>query len=73
MTTRMDENVALPMADTTVFCRRAGREFTAAEHADCAYCFGTIEDVATGNRGEFCDFRPGSDPREQGYTRPTDS
>jgi len=52
----------LPMADKLVFCKRVGRDLPVVEHKECPYCFGHTRDVATGDHGEFCDFRPGTDP-----------
>jgi hypothetical protein len=70
MTTIVNDSATLRMADWTMFCRRTGQEFKLSEHAECAYCFGTIEEIAAGEPGEFCDFRAGADPREAGYSRP---
>jgi hypothetical protein len=67
MTTQANESASLPMVEQTVFCRRAGRDFTVAEHAECAYCFGKSEEIATGVQGEFCDFRRGVDRAEAGF------
>lgn len=52
--------------DAVVHCPRLGRHRLVAEHLACPYCFGKKAEVRTGDRGEFCDFKPGEDPVSYG-------
>ncbi len=45
-----------------VRCRRTGQEFDTTTHTRCPYCYGSKDDVATGDHSKFCDFKPGEDP-----------
>ena len=56
------DDPTLPMAEKRVFCKRIGRDLPVVEHHDCPYCFGSQDAIATGEHGEFCDFRRGVDP-----------
>ncbi len=44
-----------------VSCRRTGRRFDLSEHQKCPYCFGTKDQIASGEHEKFCDFKPGED------------
>lgn len=59
-----------PPADAT-FCRRLARYLPLAEHEQCAYCFGKLDDIKEGWYDRFCDFKPGVDPVNYGF--PPDS
>lgn len=45
-----------------VRCRRVDAVYSALEHAQCPYCYGSEAQIATGDHSKFCDFRPGQDP-----------
>jgi len=54
-----------------VFCPRLEKTLPVDEHADCPFCFGKKPQIAKADHGDFCDFKPGSDPVNFGF--PTDA
>ena len=53
--------------DKQVWCRRLEKKLAVHDHADCPYCFGKKGEIAQGEHGEFCDFKPGEDPINFGF------
>ena len=59
-----------PCADKptpATYCRRLARMLPIAEHEQCPYCFGGVDDVKAGWHDRFCDFKPGVDPIHFGF------
>jgi len=48
-------------------CRRLEAQPCVEEHLACPYCFGSLEDVETGDHARFCDFEPGKDAISFGF------
>jgi hypothetical protein len=67
--TDADDRTDLPMVKR-VHCHRTGRDFELDVHKGCPYCYGDEDEIATGEHGKFCDFKPGVDPVSFGF--PTD-
>ncbi len=51
-------------------CRRVVSVKGVAEHRRCPYCFGSDEDVASGDHRRFCDFDPDADAMIFGFPEP---
>jgi hypothetical protein len=49
-------------SEKEIMCRRINRHLPVGEHLECPYCDGKRADVETGDRKNFCDFKPGEDP-----------
>ncbi len=54
-------------ADEAVYCVRNLVAKPPEEHLECPYCFGLRAQILCGNRSDFCDFDPGSDPVSFGF------
>jgi hypothetical protein len=59
-------------ASRRVYCVRNQIMKDAGEHLQCPYCHGRVREVVEqGERGDFCDYDPATDPMSFGF--PQDS
>lgn len=61
----MSETASPPPRE--VPCRRVQRSYEVEEHLRCPYCFGTQDEIRTGDYRCFCNFEPGVDPIAFGF------
>lgn len=72
MTDAHEEHAKPPMTLKELRCRRTGQMFTTEQHAECPYCFASIETIEEGGEYErFCGYDAEKDPISFGF--PPDS
>jgi hypothetical protein len=54
-------------APPLVPCHRVDRLKTPAQHHDCPYCFGSLEQIRDGAHAAFCGYDPERDPTVFGF------
>lgn len=54
-------------SEKRVWCKRLEKKLPVGEHAECPYCFGQRQEIASSKHEDFCDFKPGEDPVNFGF------